>query len=823
MLPMKLLTKIKTLTLAISLSLPASYLQAKTFDTDLAIKIANSSAQSLHQVIVTFDGKGAPSSVQLAALTSLGINTGVSMQSLPIVGVLATKSQVDAIYARKDVISVWNNDELTLENFESTKISGVRGLRANKDLRNNGIPYSGRGVGVVVNDSGVDGNHSDLLFPSHVKQNVLAQTNLRSFSGILPITYQEDISNSDIGGGHGTHVAGTVGGNGAMSSGKHAGVAPGADLIGYGSGAAILILDSIGGFDYALTHQFQYNIRVISNSFGSTSDIGTDFNPDDPTNIATKDLADNGIITVFSAGNSGPGEHSITGNFKKAPWVVTVAAGDKNGVLADFSSRGKFNGEGKEVVVDGETLVWEDRPTITAPGVDVISARASTSSTGGLSADSDAEVIEPQNLAFYTLSSGTSMAAPHVSGIVALMLEADPTLQWQDIKRILQQTATPMTGKDGWEVGGGYVNAHLAVNAIVNGEEVYGDTVKLNRQFNAEAIVIESGKYTRNLTFIPVGESPVETFMVGADVSLVSAKATIETGLAFVLEDPKGNTYGSGIGLILQGTSVGTIVPGMPGEWKVYARGIGSIGGLAVDPAGVTNGVGAPGNFDVNIRLLESQGINGIDDTENHPVRPFAEYVVNSHLMDATANGFEPDSDLTRVQLADTLTLASSVRQSMNGNKAVFTDVNSDMAAAVNSVMQQGGRLADLDRTDDALMKTDSSSNFAAQSKVQREALAYSLVQALGQQAAAQSFDTDEDVTVIVFGEVVTLSDSDDISDEFKGYVQVALAMGLLRAEVGFEQGPFDLEPTITAKFNPQSTITRGETAVAITQLDGMR
>jgi serine protease AprX len=145
------------------------------------------------------------------------------------------------------------------------------------------------------------------------------------------------------------------------------------------------------------------------------------------------------------------------------------------------------------------------------------------------------------------------------------------------------------------------------------------------------------------------------------------------------------------------------------------------------------------------------------------------------------------------------------------------------MAAAVNSVMQQGGRLADLDRTDDALMKTDSSSNFAAQSKVQREALAYSLMQALGQQAAAQSFDTDEDVTVIVFGEVVTLSDSDDISDEFKGYVQVALAMGLLRADVSFEQDSFAFEPTIIAKFNPQSTITRGETAVAITQLDGMR
>ena len=127
--------------------------------------------------------------------------------------------------------------------------------------------------------------------------------------------------NTDILGGHGTHVAGTVGGNGAMSSGLHAGVAPGADIIGYGSGAALFILDTLGGFDYALTHQFDYNIRVISNSFGNNGDVGTPFNPDDPTNIATKKLADRGVITVFSSGNSGSGECQITGNFKKAPWA----------------------------------------------------------------------------------------------------------------------------------------------------------------------------------------------------------------------------------------------------------------------------------------------------------------------------------------------------------------------------------------------------------------------------------------------------------------------------------------------------------------------
>jgi subtilisin family serine protease len=268
----------------------------------------------------------------------------------------------------------------------------------------------------------------------------LAQTNLHSLSEILPITYQENTANTDIAGGHGSHVAGIIGGNGAMSSGKYQGVAPGAKIIGYGSGAGLFILDTIGGFDYALTHQYDYNIRVISNSFGSTSDTGTDFNPDHPTNVATKQLSDNGVIVVFSAGNSGSGESTITGNFKKAPWVITVAAGDKDGQLADFSSRG-VKGKSGVVSVDGETFTWEDRPTITAPGVDVISTRASLSSLSALSITDDSEVMEASHVPYYTSMSGTSMSAPHISGVVALMLEANPNLTWREVKSILQKNS----------------------------------------------------------------------------------------------------------------------------------------------------------------------------------------------------------------------------------------------------------------------------------------------------------------------------------------------------------------------------------------------
>lgn len=813
----KLKSKLTFLSLAVTLTLPTASIWAKTFDPNLQDIVAASDNGTLHQVIISFDQTGAPNSGQLAFLEQLGVS-GVSLNKLPIVGALATSDQINAIYERADVVSVWNNAALDYENNGGTEITGVQELRGDQSLRKNGIPYSGRGIGVVVNDSGVDGTHSDLIFPEHVVQNVLAQTNLQSFSDLLPITYRENIANTDIAGGHGTHVAGTVGGNGAMSNGLYAGVAPGADIIGYGSGAGLFILDTLGGFDYALTHQFDYNIRVISNSFGSTADTGSDFNPDHPTNIATKALADNGIITVFSAGNSGPGESTITGNFKKAPWVVTVAAGDKDGNLADFSSRG-VDGKSGTVTIDGIEYVWEDRPTVTAPGVDIISARASTSSLGGLSATKDEELIAPEHLAFYTTSSGTSMSAPHVSGVVALMLEANPDLTWQQVKQLLQNTATVMPGHEAWEVGAGYVNAHAAVRAAVEMDERFGDTVKLNRDFNASANVSEGDSFTRTVEYTVAGESDFETFEVNDATSLILASATIESGTAFVLEDPAGNTYGSGIGLPLLGSSVGTSAPAMPGTWKVYARGIGSVSGISVDPTGLTNGIGLPSSVDVNIRLLETDGYTGIDDVGNHPGRAFIEYAVSERLMDAEIGGFKPDEVVDKQGLADVFTLSGAIRQAQDGNKQVYLDSTTDNAAMLNAVSQSGAALKDRGYNFDPVIAAESVDFFGVDNVVTHQGLAYSLVQSLGLESVAKEFDTTEDVQVVVFDQVVTLSDSDKIAPELKGYVQIALHMGLLNAQIEVEQDDFSIEPTLKATFAPQRDFSRAELAKAVTRL----
>ena len=415
------------------------------------------------QVIVTFKSDNGVQEQQVNLLRKVGITNGITFDALPFAGVLATKSQVEALLRNEEVLSVYYNAPIKFENEEATDITGVNKVRTDETFRqlNGGLPVSGKGIGVVINDSGVDGTHKDIEFGRNLVQNVFGSTNLNAISGFLPITYIENVPNTDSDSGHGTHVAGTVGGTGAMSGGKYEGVAPGAKLIGYGSGAVVAMLDTLGGFEYALTHQQEYNIRIITNSWGDTSDAGTEFDPNHPINLATKKLYDRGIITVFSAGNSGPNESTISGNYKKAPWVITVAAGDKQGNLAGFSSRG-LKGYGGTVEIDGVSYSWADKPTITAPGVDIISTRV-ISPLSALSAPKDVEYISPGHLPYYTTFSGTSMAAPHVAGIIALLLEVNPNLDSFEVKDILESTATTMDGYENWEVGAGYVNAYKAV------------------------------------------------------------------------------------------------------------------------------------------------------------------------------------------------------------------------------------------------------------------------------------------------------------------------------------------------------------------------
>ena len=421
-----------------------------------AVQLPSASAS---QFVVVFNGSAAPRATEAATLRSYGITQGVLLQSLPIAGVLATEAQVAALAAHPSVRSVTPNRAIAFENEGATAATGVDRARADERFvkRNGGYTIAGRGVTIVTNDSGTDGAHPDLR--EHIVQNVAGQLNLADVITGAPVTYQEGVSNTDAGGGHGTHVGGIAVGTGAASNGRFEGVAPQANLVGFGSGAAALLLNVLGGFDYALTNRDRYGIRVVNNSWGDTGDVCTDFNPDDPINVATKALTDAGVVVVFSAGNSGPGECTITGNFKKAPWVITVANASKSRVLSNSSSRGSRTRPG-------------DRPTVTAPGSFIVSARAVGSTTPALSPAStvnDALGIPPENLLHYTTLSGTSMAAPHVAGIVAMMLDANPALTPAQVKAIIEETADMMAGYEPWQVGAGFVNAYDAVAASFDG------------------------------------------------------------------------------------------------------------------------------------------------------------------------------------------------------------------------------------------------------------------------------------------------------------------------------------------------------------------
>ncbi len=809
--------KLASALLAAGFGLLSLGVSAKTIGPELQNLLSTAEAADVFEVIVTFEGEQRATNAQLEMLRNTGITGGVSLTELPIVGITATKQQIEDIFANDAVRSIYFNAPLTLENDGSTQLTGVDRLREDQSMRNLGMPYSGRNIGVVVNDSGVDGTHSDIKYPNHVTQNVLAQTNLRSFSDILPITYQEDIANTDIAGGHGSHVAGIIGGNGAMSSSLYQGVAPGAKIIGYGSGAGLFILDTLGGFDYALTHQYDYNIRVISNSFGSTSDTGSDFNPDHPTNVATKKLSDRGVIVVFSAGNSGSGESTITGNFKKAPWVVTVAAGDKDGMLADFSSRG-VKDKGGEVVVDNETFQWEDRPTITAPGVDVISTRASLSSLSALSIADDSEIMAANHVPYYTAMSGTSMSAPHISGVVALMLEADPTLTWREVKDILQQTATNMPGREDWEVGAGYVNAYAAVKAVVDRKLAFGETTKQNRDFNASVLTSVQAEFPETVPFSPVGPNEGIPIQVNEQASLVMVRANVsDNTVGLSLTSPSGMRYGSSIALPVLGQNIAVTAPAEAGTWTLKANGIGGISGVDVDPVNATNGYAAPGNIDVTVKLLQTDGYAGIDDVANHPAKSFIEFAISEQLADAKQNGYFPDQLLKREELADFLTLGAGIRQSHNATNSQYLDVTNNKGA-IAAVTELGSALKNREQNQAPVIVAEGD-YFKPKSNVSKLDLAYSFVQSLALQVEAQQFSGQ--MTAVFNDQRVAIADQDSIPAEMQGYVQLALDIGILNARFDIQQGPYDLEPTILAYFDADSKVTRADYAVAVTRFYG--
>ncbi|WP_043930198.1 S8 family serine peptidase [Bacillus sp. EB01] len=393
------------------------------------------------EAIITYKTLPVLKDVQL--LQNLGFKTKM-FDNLPMIAVKGKLgSLVTLLASSTNILSVYENKELTYFLRDSRNLIGAEAVW-------NDLGFTGKGVTVAVIDSGIDSTHQDLKFGDKVVQNVKFVAG--NLFGNEPI-YLENVVNTDTSSGHGTHVAGTIAGSGTASGGLYKGVAPDAKLVGLGVGEGINILWSLEAFDYAIENKDQYGIDVISNSWGTTGE----YSPNDPINVASKVAHDAGMTVVFAAGNEGPGDNTLN-PYSAAPWVISVAAGTKDRQLADFSSRG----------VAGDTLL---HPDITAPGVDIVATRSSTGLVMNvLGTTTDLSYLDPEHLLFYTTSSGTSMAAPHISGVVALMKEAKPNLTPSQALDYMVQTADPMAGYTYHQVGAGYVNAFKAVQAAASAQ-----------------------------------------------------------------------------------------------------------------------------------------------------------------------------------------------------------------------------------------------------------------------------------------------------------------------------------------------------------------
>ena len=300
------------------------------------------------------------------------------------------------------------------------------------------ITTGSKDVIVAVIDTGIRYTHQELVGqmwnnPDEIAGNGVDDDNdgyIDNVYGVDTVNFDGDPMDDN---GHGTHCAGTIGAA-ANDGNAHVGVAwevslmackfLSADGWGYTSGA-------ISGIDFAVAN----GARILSNSWGGGGDSQALYD-------AIVRASDAGVVFVAAAGNSGldtdsqphyPSSYDL-GN------IIAVSAIDRNGQLASWSNYGKN-------AVD-----------VGAPGVDIFSSVS----------DSDSS---------YAYYSGTSMATPHVAGVMALMLANNDGLSVVEAKAQLLSTSVPLDSLEGRTVSGGLVNAADALGGGNDGQLELGLSV----------------------------------------------------------------------------------------------------------------------------------------------------------------------------------------------------------------------------------------------------------------------------------------------------------------------------------------------------------
>jgi serine protease AprX len=407
------------------------------------------------------------------AVAATGMRRVATFRKIGVVVASATKQQVEAARAQPGVTYLEGDQPIAVHAAGpqvptgSTSLVATRGLEARQTLFGaNGAALDGAGVSIAVIDSGIDPTHPAFAGGKVVRslKSVCPDESKTDTNCIMDVPSGVDTDTLSLG-GHGSHVSSIAAGRSVtLSDGTTvSGAAPGAKIVSLSTGAAVVILSADTSLNWVLEHHAAPcgpavpvvecpPIRVVNNSYGPQG--GGKFDPNSTTVKLQRQLVKEGVVMVWAAGNDGgDGSKSLTNPPAQDPTggIISVAAyndqgtGTRSGPVAAFSSRGQKT----------DPATW---PDISAPGEKIVGACRAylLICSSGLKPRSGPGILD---VGSYNTLSGTSMAAPQIAGIVALLFQAAPMATPAEIEKALKSTALRYSNGAPYQQVDGYLTS----------------------------------------------------------------------------------------------------------------------------------------------------------------------------------------------------------------------------------------------------------------------------------------------------------------------------------------------------------------------------